>query len=61
MKIRLSRARLRLAAVQATRVVQVKAQKIANKCEFYSHDDPDGSYTGVSRDGEMPVQDVDDL
>lgn len=61
MKLRLNRTRLRLAEVQAPRVVQVKAQKIASNCKFYSHEDPNGSYTGVCCDGGIPVQDADDL
>lgn len=35
--------------------------KTASKGSFYSPDDPDGSYTGVAKDGGRPIQDADDL
>ncbi len=36
-------------------------KKKLKKKSFYSTFDPNGSYTGVSKDGERPCQDADDL
>lgn len=55
MKLRL-RAKLRAAAPKAA-----LAKKTASKGNFFSPDDPGGSYTGVPQDGGTPVQDADDL
>ena len=44
-----------------TAVQRAQAQKTAGKNNFFSPDDPNGSYTGVPSDGGKPVQDADDL
>ena len=58
MKIRLKTATsLKTAAQRAGRITP----NTASKGSFYSPDDPDGSYTGVAKDGGKPIQDADDL
>jgi len=36
-------------------------KKVKKKCEMSSNFDVLGSYTGVTPDGEKPIQDADDL
>ena len=38
-----------------------KVKKILNDNPFKSSYDPQGSYTGVAKNGEKPTQDADDL
>ena len=38
-----------------------KSSDIVNENPLYSPFDPQGSYTGVPKKGEKPVQDADDL
>jgi len=46
--------------IAAPKVILPKALRTANN--FYSPDDPSGSYTGICKDmHDKPVQDADDL
>ena len=38
-----------------------RVEKILKDNPFQSNYDPQGSYTGVSKDGKTPTQDADDL